>query len=76
MIKLTYEFFCDLCNEKCYAEEYKCSNDPSLEFPKPTNTFSYHIHTFNLGLCNDCAAPLFETLSESIREAIRKRGET
>ena len=72
MIKLTYEFFCDLCSEKCGVEEYKCINHTSSIFPRPKSDFSYYLQTQQLELCNDCAAPLVKTLSESIR----KRGKT
>jgi hypothetical protein len=67
MIRLTYDFFCDLCNRHIDAESFNCSNRLNSVFPHPKNAYTYQIG-YVAEICNDCATPIMQARDEVIRQ--------
>lgn len=64
MIKVTYDFTCDVCKQPS-SEPFQHAGVSGHEFPKPfTPVYDFRIHTVGHMLCVNCARPLIKLLGE------------
>lgn len=59
MIKVTYEFHCDICNEKIKNDE-KVTCPATLLLAQP-----YAPVTFGMHLCESCCSPILDAVKDT-----------
>jgi len=67
MIRLTYDFFCDLCKRQIDTESFRCTNYLQHEFPRPKNAYTYQIG-YTAEMCDDCAATIKQARDEVVNK--------